>query len=70
MKYLIKGTGILYIKKAKEHGWSRNVLSIQIETNLYQREGKAVTTFDTKLPKRLTLSLAKATLQTPIFLIF
>ena len=30
-----------YIKKIRQHGWSRNVLSMQIETNLYQREGKA-----------------------------
>ena len=53
-----------YIKKAKEHGWSRNVLSMQIETNLYQREGKAVTNFDTKLPAPHS-DLAKATLRNP-----
>lgn len=53
-----------YIKKAKEHGWSRNVLSMQIETNLYQREGKAVTNFDTKLPAPHS-ELAKATLRNP-----
>lgn len=53
-----------YIKKAKEHGWSRNVLSMQIETNLYQREGKAVTNFDTKLPVPHS-DLAKATLRNP-----
>ncbi len=53
-----------YIKKTKEHGWSRNVLSMQIETNLYQREGKAVTNFDTKLPAPHS-DLAKATLRNP-----
>ena len=53
-----------YIKKAKEYGWSRNVLSMQIETNLYQREGKAVTNFDTKLPASHS-DLAKATLRNP-----
>lgn len=53
-----------YIKKAKEHGWSRNVLSMQIETNLYQREGKAVTNFDAKLPAPHS-DLAKATLRNP-----
>jgi predicted nuclease of restriction endonuclease-like (RecB) superfamily len=53
-----------YIKKVKEHGWSRNVLSMQIETNLYQREGKAVTNFDTRLPVPHS-DLAKATLRNP-----
>ncbi|HGH8180098.1 TPA: YhcG family protein [Legionella pneumophila] len=53
-----------YIKKAKEHGWSRNMLSMQIETNLYQREGKAVTNFDAKLPAPHS-DLAKATLRNP-----
>lgn len=53
-----------YIKKVKEHGWSRNVLSMQIETNLYQREGKAVTNFDTRLPVPHS-DLVKATLRNP-----
>ncbi|WP_341816767.1 YhcG family protein [Wolbachia endosymbiont (group A) of Agelastica alni] len=38
-----------YIKKSREHGWSRNILSMQIETNLYKREGKAMTNFRNKL---------------------
>lgn len=53
-----------YIKKVKENGWSRNILSMQIETNLYQREGKAITNFDTKLPAPHS-DLAKATLRNP-----
>ena len=40
---------IFYIQKAIEYGWSRNILSMQIETNLFQREGKAVTNFQDKL---------------------
>src|SRR3981081_2129100 len=28
-----------------EHGWSRNVLIHQIESNLYERQGKALTNF-------------------------
>jgi predicted nuclease of restriction endonuclease-like (RecB) superfamily len=40
-----------YIQKAREYGWSRSLLSMQIECSLYKREGKAVTNFDTKGPK-------------------
>ena len=33
-----------------EHGWSRNVLIHQIESNLYERQGKALTNFSRTLP--------------------
>lgn len=33
------------------NGWSRNVLNIHIERRLLEREGKAVTNFDLRLPK-------------------
>jgi len=39
-----------YAAKAVEHGWSRNVLGIQIESGLHLRQGKAVTNFKTALP--------------------
>ncbi len=39
-----------YIEQTIEHGWSRNVLGIQIETGLFQRKGKALTNFKTTLP--------------------
>lgn len=39
-----------YIQKSIENGWSRNVLSMQIETRLYKRQGKAITNFQTRLP--------------------
>ena len=39
-----------YANKARLHGWSRDVLVIQIETGLHQRQGKAVTNFDASLP--------------------
>src|SRR2546421_2286031 len=39
-----------YMERALEHGWSRNVLEIQIETDLYHRKGKAVTNFTATLP--------------------
>ncbi|MCX6599857.1 MAG: PDDEXK nuclease domain-containing protein [Acidobacteria bacterium] len=39
-----------YIRAAIEHGWSRNVLVMQIESGLYRRQGKAVTNFSATLP--------------------
>jgi predicted nuclease of restriction endonuclease-like (RecB) superfamily len=39
-----------YAHAVIEHGWSRNVLVHQIETNLYARQGKAVTNFAHTLP--------------------
>ena len=40
-----------YAAKAIEHNWSRNILVMQIETRLLERDGKAVTNFETSLPK-------------------
>jgi len=39
-----------YARKSIEHGWSRNVLVLQIESGLYQRQGKAITNFHASLP--------------------
>lgn len=39
-----------YIEKTIENGWSRNVLVLQIESNLYERQGKAITNFKETLP--------------------
>ena len=39
-----------YARQAVEHGWSRNVLVHQIESGLYQRQGKALTNFGRTLP--------------------
>lgn len=41
---------VWYANQAVQHGWSRNVLVLQIETKLYRRQGKAVTNFDRTLP--------------------
>lgn len=40
-----------YARKAVEHGWSRNVLVHQIESNLIVREGKSLTNFGNALTK-------------------
>lgn len=39
-----------YISESIANGWSRNILSMQIETNLFKRQGNAVTNFKNKLP--------------------
>ena len=50
---------IWYIRKTIENGWSRNVLAIQIESHLYERDGKAITNFKNTLPSR-TSDLAQS----------
>ncbi|MEM5433550.1 conserved hypothetical protein [Cupriavidus taiwanensis] len=39
-----------YAAQALEHGWSRNVLVMQIETRLHERQGRAVSNFAERLP--------------------
>jgi predicted nuclease of restriction endonuclease-like (RecB) superfamily len=39
-----------YIQQTIENGWSRNILVMQIESNLYQRQGDAITNFERSLP--------------------
>lgn len=39
-----------YIKKTIENGWSRNVLTLQIESQLYERQGGALSNFEQALP--------------------
>ncbi|GHT34104.1 hypothetical protein FACS189434_09690 [Bacteroidia bacterium] len=53
-----------YIQKTIENNWSRSVLEYQIETNLYGRQGKAVTNFSLTLPEPQS-DLANAILKDP-----
>lgn len=39
-----------YARAVIQHGWSRNVLVLQIESDLYRRQGKAQTNFGRTLP--------------------
>lgn len=39
-----------YVRGVIENGWSRNVLALHIEGNLYRRQGKALTNFQRTLP--------------------
>lgn len=53
-----------YAAKAIEHNWSRNVLVMQIETKLLEREGKAITNFEQRLPAPQS-DLARESLKDP-----
>lgn len=55
---------IWYAQQTVQHGWSRNVLVHQIETRLFERQGKAVTNFETALPAPQS-DLAQALLKDP-----
>jgi predicted nuclease of restriction endonuclease-like (RecB) superfamily len=53
-----------YIKQTIQNNWSRNILEIQIESKLIERQGKAITNFEVTLPKSQS-DLAKETLKDP-----
>lgn len=45
------GKALFYVRKTVENGWSRNVLAVEIASDLYSRQGKAVTNFELTLPE-------------------
>ncbi len=53
-----------YAAKATEHGWSRAILTVQIETDLYARQGKPISNFATTLPRPQS-DLAQQSLKDP-----
>ena len=53
-----------YASRSIEHGWSRNVLVMQIETRLRERSGQAQTKFETRLPAPQS-DLARESLKDP-----
>jgi predicted nuclease of restriction endonuclease-like (RecB) superfamily len=53
-----------YIEQTLEQGWSRDVLALQLKSNLYARAGKAVTNFSRTLPSPQS-DLAQQTLKDP-----
>lgn len=55
---------LFYVQKTLDNGWSRNVLVHEIESSLYERQGKAITNFGIKLPA-LQSDLAEQTLKDP-----
>jgi predicted nuclease of restriction endonuclease-like (RecB) superfamily len=55
---------IFYIIKTIQNGWSRSVLQAQIESDLYNRQGKALTNFDITLPAPQS-DIARETIKNP-----
>ena len=55
---------IFYIQKIKENNWSRDVLTLQIKSNLHNRRGASITNFNKTLPEALS-DLAQQTLKDP-----
>ncbi len=53
-----------YITQTIQQGWSRDVLALQLKSNLYARAGKAVTNFSRTLPSPQS-DLAQQTLKDP-----
>ncbi len=53
-----------YAAKTLEHGWSRAILTVQIESDLYGRQGKAVSNFANTLPPPQS-DLVQQTLKDP-----
>lgn len=53
-----------YARQAIEHGWSRNVLAHQIDSNLFARQGSALTNFSRTLPAEQS-ELAQQILKDP-----
>lgn len=53
-----------YVQSTIKYNWSRSVLEHQIESGLYEREGKAVNNFSLTLPKPQS-DLAEQTLKDP-----
>jgi predicted nuclease of restriction endonuclease-like (RecB) superfamily len=55
---------VFYLQKTIQNNWSRAVLTHHIESELFHREGKAITNFEVTLPAPQS-DLAKETLKNP-----
>ena len=55
---------LFYVQETLGNGWSRDVLSLQIKSDLYNRQGKAISNFTKTLPESQS-DLAKQTLKDP-----
>lgn len=53
-----------YAERCIENNWSRDVLDLQIKSNLKERQGKSINNFENTLPKPLS-DLANQTLKDP-----
>jgi predicted nuclease of restriction endonuclease-like (RecB) superfamily len=59
-----KQEALYYVQNTINHGWSRAVLTHQIESGLWQREGKSITNFEQTLSETQS-DLAQQTLKDP-----
>ncbi|MEO1393081.1 MAG: PDDEXK nuclease domain-containing protein [Cyanobacteria bacterium J06634_5] len=55
---------LYYVQNTIDYGWSRNVLTHQLESKLWEREGKAISNFSTTLPSPQS-DLAQQALKDP-----
>lgn len=55
---------LFYLNKTIQNNWSRDVLKLQIESNLYLRQGKSINNFESTLPLPQA-DLARETLKNP-----
>ncbi len=60
---------LFYVLKTIENSWSRSVLVHQIESNLYERQGKSINNFELTLPQPDS-DLAHEILKSPYFFEF
>lgn len=60
---------LFYIEKTLENGWSKTILSMQIGSGLFNRQGNAITNFTYTLPA-IQSDLANETLKNPYILDF
>lgn len=59
-----RNEALFYINQTVKNGWSRDVLAIQIKSDLFNRSGKAVTNFKNTLPEPMS-NLAQQTIKDP-----
>lgn len=55
---------IFYLQQTIENNWSRSILKLQIEQDLYKRQGKSITNFQKTLPEKQAL-MAEQILKDP-----
>ena len=58
------GKALFYVRQTVENGWSRAVLLNWLDSNLYERQGKALTNFSATLPEE-TSDLAREITKDP-----
>lgn len=55
---------LFYLQKTVENGWSKSILSLQIENKLFTRQGKVIANFENTLPA-VDSDLAQETFKNP-----